>query len=337
MIKKALIAVCVLILLAAAAHQFSQSSAQRSNYEQTMNEQRLKTLAKREELASDLEAVRSKPNPSDHDRWLMEHLAKSIAGLDAVLVTMDAGQRRMEHQSVRTWAGMGGVLLAFAVFGLGFSNRADVRLTEEERALLQRSLSSIDGIKLAPESYHSHAAPVSSGANFVTGRIRQQDATTLKIRTGRMVKAFAAAFIIGPATYLAVDVGYLVSDVLERGMDAEFSSIKHSLVLVAGFGIGVIMMLAPRISSITVDRQLQVIRFPDDKSDIPFRDIAAIQLNDVLVTGKRTFQNHQIQLNLKNGQHRSLLNHAGRDQMTVDLIQLARFTGLPIAVPANGL
>lgn len=334
MIRKVLIAVCVVFLLATGVNQYRQAQEQRSSHQQFLSEQHQKTLLKREEVMQQLESVQAKPNPTDHDRWLIAHLTKIADGLDVALATMDTGQQRIERESVRTWVGMGGIFLALVVLFLGFTKRSDVRLTDEERDLLQRSLATIDGIRLDAGSYRPDSAPVSSSSNFVTGRIRQQDMATLKIRGGWTMKAFAGAFIIAPLFYLAVDVGYLVSDVLERGMDAEFSMINDSLVMVASFGLGVLMLLVPRLSSITVDRQLQLVRFPGDNAVIPFADIASIQLNDILVTGERTFRNHQIQLNLKNGEARSLLNHAGEEQMKADLIRLARFTGLPIAVPA---
>ncbi|SFM32972.1 hypothetical protein [Marinobacter zhejiangensis] len=334
MLKKAAIIICVVIIGFAGLRQISQSMDQATRYDQQMDAQRQDILSKRQELVDQLQTVEAKPNPSDHDRWLMAHLTKSIEGLDKVIGTVDAGQQRMARQSFRTWAGLGGVFLGLATFALVFAYRPDSQLSAEDRALLQHPLSQTDGIRLDPQSYQSEAAPVSSGANFVTGRIRQQDIATLRIQGGRMMKAFAAAFIMGPVTYLGIDGYYLLTDVLNRGMEAEFSSVLDSLVMMASFGLGAILILNAGGPAITVDRQAQVFRVAGKQSDIPFGDVASLQFNDILVTGKYTHQNHQIQLNLKNGQSLSLLNHAGKEQMQADLIRLARFTGLPIAVPA---
>lgn len=334
MIKKLAIGVCVSILVATALYHIYQSIERQQDYSQRMTGQFLQIQSKRRELLQELAEVQARENPSDHDRWLMEHLTKTIEGLDKVLGSVEAGQQRVERHYLRQWSGIIGVFLALGGFAVVYARNPDSKLSDQDRQLIQQPLDRISGVRLDRSSYRTNPAPVSGGSNFVTGRIRQHSPTELRVRGGKIIQAFAAAFLVGPLGYFAIDAGYLASDILNRGWDAEFSMISNSLVMLAAFGFGTIMVLSSGGSSVTVDGQHQSFRFQGSSDDIPFREVASLQLNSVLVTGKHTFHNHQIQLNLKDGRSHSLLNHAGEDQMTADLILLARFTGLPVAVPA---
>lgn len=334
MIKKVIIVICASILLAGAVNQIRLSFDQQQSYNQQMDGQRLQIESKRRELMQDLEQVQAKGDLSDHDRWLIDHLSKSIEGLDKILATVDAGQQRVERHYLKNWTGIAGVLLALASFALVCARNPDDKLSAQDRTLIQQPLGSVSGVDLDRSTYRADPAPVSGGANFVTGRIRQHSPTELRIRGGKIIKAFATAFLVGPIGYFVLDAVYLINDILNRGWDAEFSMIYQSVFMMASFGLGAVLILSSGGKNVTIDGEHKVFCFREDDTQIPFHDIASIQLNSLLVTGKRTFHNHQIQLNLKDGRSQSLLSHAGKDQMTADLILLARFTGLPVAVPA---
>ncbi|SDW27258.1 hypothetical protein SAMN04487960_10240 [Marinobacter mobilis] len=334
MIKKFAIGLCVSILVTTAMYQLYQSIERQQSHSQQMTGQFLQIQSKRTELMQELAEVQARENPSDHDLWLIGHLTKTIEGLDKVLGGVEAGQQRVERHYLRQWSGLIGVFLGLGVFAVVYARDPEGKLSAQDRQLIQQPLDSISGIRLDPASYRTDPAPVSGGSNFVTGRIRQHSPTELRIRGGKIIQAFAAAFLVGPLASFAIDAVYLTNDILSRGWDAEFSMITNSLVMLASFGLGTLLILSSGGSSVTVDGQHQAFRFLGNTDAIPFRDIASLQLNNVLVTGRHTFNNHQIQLNLKDGRSHSLLNHAGQDQMTADLILLARFTGLPIAVPA---
>jgi len=293
---------------------------------------------KRNEIAERIARIQSKAELNDHDRWLIDHLSKSLDGLEKAMLTIKGGDSQLRRSVARTWVGNIVLFVTMVVFGLGMLIRPAKILNARERGWLSTEPDRIRGLVLKPDAYRNRVAATENSSNFVTGRIKEVNKDVLKVTHSRMLRRMALIFIIAPQGGLAVDLYYLAVDMFVEPIgfaQLQWSSLKHSLMLSIPFTLVGLFLFSSGTSNARLDRNQQNIIFPGDNKTVSFSEVESIQFNQFLTTGKHSFINSQIQLNLRNGDCLSLLSHAGKDQIYVDLIRTALFMKKPVALPES--
>ena len=301
-----------------------------------MQENLLKQQQKQQELSDRIAQTRAKPTLSDHDRWLIAHLEKARAGLDKILVTQQSGVSRLQRSFLRTWVGNLVLFIALAGLGLGIVTRSGNALNKEEQRWLASRPEDIPSLRLDPGAHRNVTAPTRNASNFVTGRIRVVKADRLQVKRSGILSAMGLSFIVAPQGGLIVELYFLYDALMVAHtpfQQLEWGGMMQSLMLSIPFTLVGLYLLASSTSQASIDRREQRITLPEGPRTIAFREVESIQLNQILSTGKRSYLNSQIQLNLNNGEVLSLLSHGGKEQIYVDLIRTALFMDKPAVLP----
>ncbi|MCK0154597.1 hypothetical protein MWU49_12835 [Alcanivorax sp. S6407] len=292
-----------------------------------------KQQASVDELQARIDATESKVVLSDHDRWLIAHLGKVRDGQAKLLHGLQAQSQQFFLPLYRSWFGNGFMLVIFALTVAMALLGKPGRLSKEEQDWLQRPLHEIPDLYVDPGAHRHQLAPPGSASNFITARLKPRNADQLAIVRSRSLTAMGLAFLLAPQGGLLFDLKTLVDTLLNTDTpftELPWNTLSNSLMVSIPFALVGLYLLFHTGHGVRIDRRKQVINLGD--RTLPFRDVASLQLNQILTTGERTYHNSQIQLNLNNGECLSLLNHAGDDAMYVDLIRLARFMGKPVAL-----
>ncbi|PTY37851.1 hypothetical protein BGP77_15375 [Saccharospirillum sp. MSK14-1] len=333
-----LVVLFVGLMLVTISSQVADSWRAHQNAMIAMEENLATQSKKRSETAERIALIQSKPELDDHDRWLIDHLSKTLAGLDKALLTIDAGQELLHRSLLRTWVGNTVLLLTLLIFGLGMLVRPAKILTAEEKRWLTSDPKTIPGLTFSPSSFRKTIAPTQNSSNFVTGRVKAVNKNVLKVTNSGILRRMALMFIIAPQGGLIMEIYFLVGDLFVEPIpfsQLQWDNIARSLLLSIPFTLVGLYLLASGTSNAQLDRNQQRIIFPGNKENLSFKDVESIQLNEFLTTGKRSYINSQIQLNLRNGDCLSLLSHAGKDHIYVDLIRTALFMKKPVVLPES--
>ena len=301
-----------------------------------MQENLLKQQQKQQEISDRIAQTRAKPTLSDHDRWLIAHLEKTLDGLDKILATQHSGVSRLQRSFLRTWVGNLVLLIALAGLGLGIVTRSGNALNKEEQHWLASRPEDIPSLRLDPGAHRNTTAPTRNASNFVTGRIRAVKTDRLQVKRSGILSAMGLSFIIAPQGGLIVELYFLYDALMVAHtpfQQLEWGGMMQSLMLSIPFTLVGLYLLASSTSQASIDRREQRITLPEGPRTIAFREVESIQLNQILSTGKRSYLNSQIQLNLNNGEVLSLLSHGGKEQIYVDLIRTALFMDKPAVLP----
>jgi len=333
-----LVVLLVALMLVTISSQVADSWRAHQNAITTMEENLATQSKKRSETAERIALIQSKPELDDHDRWLIDHLSKTLDGLDKALLTIDAGQKLLRRSMLRTWVGNTVLLLTLLIFGLSMLVRPAKVMTEEERHWLTSDPKTIPGLTFSPNSYRKTIAPTQNSSNFVTGRVKAVNKNLLKVTNSGIMRRMTLMFIIAPQGGLIMEFYFLAVDLFVEPVpfsQLQWDNITRSLLLSIPFALVGLYLLASGTSNARLDRNQQSIIFPSGNKNVSFKDVESIQLNQFMTTGKRSFINSQIQLNLRNGECLSLLSHAGKDQIYVDLIRTALFMKKPVVLPES--
>ncbi len=275
-----------------------------------MQESQQKQRQKVDEIRDRIARTQAQPTLSDHDRWLIAHLQKTLAGLDKVVAGQQTHSTQLYRGLLRTWVGY--AFLAIAMVVLAFC------------------------LLLDPGAYRNTAAPVRGGSNFVTARIKPAKADQLRITRSRALTGMGLAFIIAPLGGLAVELYYIADALFVSHIpfsQMTWGGTMQALMLSISFTLAGLFVLFSTTSNARLDRHQQTITLPGDNRILAFNEVESVQLNQVLTTGERSFVNSQIQLNLRNDESLSLLSHGGKEQIYVDLIRTALFLDKPAVIP----
>ncbi|MGB2335953.1 MAG: hypothetical protein ACPH5V_01470 [Alcanivorax sp.] len=330
-----LIAAFVAIVVGSVAVRAKDSWQAHQNAITAMQESQIKHRQKRDEVRDRIARTQAQPSLSDHDRWLIAHLGKTLDRLDKVVEGQKANSGFVHRSILRSWAGYGTLAIAMVVLAFCLL-RPGKGLTREERQWLAGHPRDIPGLLLDPGAYRNTAAPTRGGSNFVTGRIRQVKADVLRVTGSRALKGMGLAFLIAPQGGLAVELYYIVDALFVVGIPFEqmkWGGTMQTLMLSISFTLAGLFVLFSTTSNARLDRRQQTITLSGDNRTLAFNEVESVQLNQVLTTGERSFVNSQIQLNLRNGESLSLLSHAGKEQIYVDLIRTALFLDKPAVIP----
>lgn len=328
-----LVACFVLLALGKVAQQVNNSWQHQQKLQSSLETNLANQKAKLQEMDDDIARTRAKSSLSDHDRWLIGHLTKSRERLAAAIDVLEKNQQRFHQPMIRQWIGHGVMLIVFVVMGgLAISGRS-AHLTGEEKRWLETDPEHIPGLQLVTNS--QPLAPFNSASNFITGRIKPRNRHELTVTRSTKLTAMGLAFILAPQGTLAVDLYTLVQTMLTTHTpltELPWNPLTHSLMVSLPFTLAGLYVLFFTTSGVRIDRRQQQIRMETTPPPIAFRDVQSLQFNQVLTTGQRSFINCQIQLNLQDGRTVSLLNHAGKEQLYVDLIRLALFMDKPVVM-----
>ncbi len=331
-----LVVIFVLLGIGKVASQIRTSWQHQQNMQVSLQENIANQKAKLQAMDEDIARTQAKPRLSDHDRWLIGHLGKSREKLATVIAGLEKTGQHIHRPLIRQWVGHGFMLAVFVVMaGLALSGRSN-HLTKEEQRWRNSELNEIPQLQLSPGQVRHTTAPLSNASNFVTGRIKPRNRHQLGVTRSSTLTAMGLAFLLAPQGTLAVDVYYLVDTLLSTSTplaELPWNTLSNSLMVSIPFALAGLYVLMFTTGSARIDRQRQQIQLDANGQPIEFREVESLQLNQLLTTGQRSFVNSQIQLNLRDGSSVSLLSHAGKDQMYVDLIRVALFMDKPIAVP----
>ena len=295
-----------------------------------MQESQQQQRQKYDEIRDRIARTQAQPTLSDHDRWLIAHLQKTLGRLDTVVDGQQTHSAQLYRGLLRTWVGYAFLGIAMVVLAFCLLVRPSKALTREEKQWLASNPRDIPGLLLDPGAYRNNAAPVRGGSNFVTARIKPVKADLLRITRSRALKGMGLAFIIAPQGGLAVELYYIADALFVSHIP--FSQMTWGGTMQA-FTLAGLFVLFSTTSNARLDRRQQTITLPGDNRTLAFNEVESVQLNQVLTTGERSFVNSQIQLNLHNGESLSLLSHGGKEQIYVDLIRTALFLDKPAVIP----
>ena len=295
-----------------------------------MQESQQQQRQKVDEIRDRIARTQAQPTLSDHDRWLIAHLQKTLGRLDTVVDGQQTHSTQLYRGLLRTWLGYAFLGIAMVVLAFCLLGRPSKALTREEKQWLASNPRDIPGLLLDPGAYRNNAAPVRGGSNFVTARIKPVKADLLRITRSRALKGMGLAFIIAPQGGLAVELYYIADALFVSHIP--FSQMTWGGTMQA-FTLAGLFVLFSTTSNARLDRRQQTITLPGDNRTLAFNEVESVQLNQVLTTGERSFVNSQIQLNLHNGESLSLLSHGGKEQIYVDLIRTALFLDKPAVIP----
>ncbi|WP_156107724.1 hypothetical protein [Alcanivorax nanhaiticus] len=330
-----LVSLFVLLAIGKIAHQLRSNWQQQQNLYLSLQENIASQKAKLQEIDDDISRTKTKATLSEHDRWLIAHLSKSREKLATLIAGLEQNQQHFHRPLIRQWVGHGFMLVVFmAMAVLALSGRSN-HLTREEKRWLDSGLNDIPQLQLNPALARDTTAPLSNASNFVTGRIKPRSRHELHITRSSTLTAMGLAFLLAPQGTLAVDIYYLFNTLLTTSTpfsELPWHTLSNSLMVSIPFALAGFYVLFFTTGDVRIDRHRQQIRLQSDKPAIDFREVESLQLNQLLTTGERSFVNSQIQLNLRDGQAVSLLSHAGKDQIYVDLIRVALFMDKPVAI-----
>ncbi|WP_290526024.1 hypothetical protein [Alcanivorax sp.] len=295
-----------------------------------MQESQQQQRQKVDEIRDRIARTQAQPTLSDHDRWLIAHLQKTLGRLDTVVDGQQTHSAQLYRGLLRTWVGYAFLGIAMVVLAFCLLVRPSKALTREEKQWLASNPRDIPGLLLDPGAYRNTAAPVRGGSNFVTARIKPVKAGLLRITRSRALTGMGLAFIIAPQGGLAVELYYIADALFVSHIP--FSQMTWGGTMQA-FTLAGLFVLFSTTSNARLDRRQQTITLPGDNRTLAFNEVESVQLNQVLTTGERSFVNSQIQLNLHNGESLSLLSHGGKEQIYVDLIRTALFLDKPAVIP----
>ena len=301
-----------------------------------MQESQQKQRQKVDEIRDRIARTQAQPNLSDHDRWLIAHLQKTLGRLDTVVDGQQTHSTQLYRGLLRTWLGYAFLGIAMVVLAFCLLVRPSKALTREEKQWLASNPRDIPSLLLDPGAYRNNAAPVRGGSNFVTARIKPVKADLLRITRSRALTGMGLAFIIAPQGGLAVELYYIADALFVSHIpfsQMTWGGTMQALMLSISFTLGGLFVLFSTTSKARLDRRQQTITLPGDNRTLAFNEVESVQLNQVLTTGERSFVNSQIQLNLRNGESLSLLSHGGKEQIYVDLIRTALFLDKPAVIP----
>lgn len=301
-----------------------------------MQESQQKQRQKYDEIRDRIARTQAKPSLSDHDRWLIAHLQKTLDGLEKVVDGQQTHSAQLYRGMLRTWVGFAFLGLAMVVLAFCLLVRPSKALTREEKQWLTSHPRDIPGLLLDPAAYRNNAAPVRGGSNFVTARIKPARADLLRITRSRALSGMGLAFLIAPQGGLAVELYYIADALFVSHIpfaQMTWGGTMQALMLSISFTLAGLFVLFSTTSNARLDRRQQTITLPGDNRTLAFNEVESVQLNQVLTTGERSFVNSQIQLNLRNGESLSLLSHGGKEQIYVDLIRTALFLDKPAVIP----
>ena len=331
-----LVALFVLLALGKVGQQLRSSWQQQQNLQLNLQENIASQKTKLRALEDDIARTQAKPALSDHDRWLIGHLSKSRDQLSTLIAGLEKHEQNFQRPLLRQWIGHGFMLTVFVMMAiLALSGRSQ-HLTREEQGWLESELNDIPQLRLSPGQVRNTAAPLSNASNFVTGRIKPRNRHSLGITRSSTLTAMGLAFLLAPQGTLAVDVYYLLDAMITTDTafgELPWNALTNSLMVSIPFALAGLYVLFFTTGSVRIDRQRQQIQLEAGEPSIAFREVESLQLNQLLTTGEKSFVNSQIQLNLHDGRNLSLLSHAGKDQIYVDLIRVALFMDKPIATP----
>lgn len=340
--KKGFFILLILLFVSLAAgkviHQLSTTWDSQQEMKINLQENIAKQKAKLQKMDDDITRTQAKPSLSDHDRWLIAHLGKSREKLHAAIIGLEETDQYFYTPLIRNWVGHGFMLVIFVLMTIYALAGRSSHLTREEKRWLESHTADIPELLVDPGAYRNGAAPISNASNFVTGRIKPRNQNQLHITRSSTLTAMGLAFMLAPQGTLAVDIYFFIERMLnshEPFADLQWSTLSNSLMVSIPFTIAGFYVLFFTTSGARIDRRKQQIHLGTENRDIAFRDVESLQLNQLLTTGERSFINSQIQLNLRDGSNVSLLSHAGKEQMYVDLIRLALFMDKPVALPAT--
>ena len=246
--------------------------------------------AKIAEMDADIASTRAKPTLSDHDRWLIAHLSKLRDRLAANLEKLEVQSENFFQPLLRAWLSNGFMFLVFALTaGMAMLGKSG-RLTREEQQWRQGQPWEIPGLLIDHSARRSQIAPLGSASNFITGRIKPGKTDQLTVTRSRTLTAMGLAFLLAPQGGLLFDLYVLAQ---AWAANTPFASLPwdrlgNSLMVSLPFAIVGLYLLLYTGHGVRIDRRDQLIHL-DDRT-LPFRDVASLQLNQVLTTGQRTFQ-----------------------------------------------
>ena len=301
-----------------------------------MQESQQQQRQKVDEIRDRIARTQAQPTLSDHDRWLIAHLQKTLAGLDKVVAGQQTHSAQLYRGLLRTWVGYAFLGIAMVVLAFCLLVRPSKALAREEKQWLSNIPRDIPGLLLDPGAYRNNVAPVRGGSNFVTARIKPAKADLLRITRSRALSGMGLAFLIAPQGGLAVELYYIADALFVSHIpfaQMTWGGTMQALMLSISFTLAGLFVLFSTTSNARLDRRQQTITLPGDNRTLAFNEVESVQLNQVLTTGERSFVNSQIQLNLRNGESLSLLSHGGKEQIYVDLIRTALFLDKPAVIP----
>ncbi|RUO29723.1 hypothetical protein CWE12_07060 [Aliidiomarina sedimenti] len=260
-------------------------------------------------------------------------LETRIADANIFIIALEKGKSRLQRSFLRVWIGNAVMFGTFILLGLYYLLGSEPGFSRDERQWLESEPGNIPGLQLAPQSSQRDAAPARNASNFSTGRLKATNKHKLKVVRSKTLTIMALAFLLSPHGALGVELYFLYQSLTGGPIPIQFmewGGFMQSVMLAIPFSLVGLYLLGSGTSNATLDSRKELLTLPGNKRNIRFRDVESLQLNKLLTTGERSYVNNQIQVNLQNGESVSLLSHADKEQIYVDIIRTALFMRKPL-------
>jgi hypothetical protein len=296
-----------------------------------LQEVRLKNVGKYREIQQKLEVLYAKENPSDRDRWHINHLEKTSNTLEKAigkLKTATDTKRWTNRMFVEN-----GIMMLLLVVGLGIQLILQYRNDKAHpprKGLSSPMPWSVPSNDPVSEKTHWQAMR-SGGANFKTHKLIET-AEKLIIRSSAQLVIFYGLFIaIGLNNVLFNYIEVIYQSGVEAFINdpglifSQWKTVGTSFVVV-GFVIRFLMGAAPTV----FDRQKQT--FTTGNDDFSFSQVHAIQVIEELAGGRGAgvFKSYEMNLVLNDGNRIHLMDHGDFSVFSAQVQRLSDFLNVPI-------